>query len=197
MAENGQRCGFLAFNAAVELHPLMTPEDLQQASRDDDQDHFRLDLWMPYVSKRILFLIGVVLLLWGGISFGTVKPSLKSLINSSTWVIVGTVTEVKQLDAARWNVTIEPQDVLKGEFVNTWTKRMSFSYQPTGDKEFLFDFNAMKRSGEKCIFMLRTVPDVPVAIEALHIELTDAWFGIEKASPDIIREIRQFVQGNY
>ena len=53
VAENGQRCGFLivnlesaskipaiaepwflAFNAAVELHPLMTPEDLQQASRD-------------------------------------------------------------------------------------------------------------------------------------------------------------------
>ena len=53
VAENGQRCGFLvvnldtaskipalaepwflAFNAAVELHPLMTPEDLQQASPD-------------------------------------------------------------------------------------------------------------------------------------------------------------------
>ena len=53
VAENGQRCGyliinldqaskipalaepwFLAFNAAVELQPLMTPEDLQQASRD-------------------------------------------------------------------------------------------------------------------------------------------------------------------
>ena len=53
VAENGQRCGFLvvnlenaskipalaepwflALNAAVELYPLMTPEDLQQASRD-------------------------------------------------------------------------------------------------------------------------------------------------------------------
>ena len=53
VAENGQRCGFLivnleseskipalaepwflAFNAAIELHPVMTPEDLQQASRD-------------------------------------------------------------------------------------------------------------------------------------------------------------------
>ena len=53
VAENGQRCGFLvvnldnaskipalaepwflAFNAAVELHPLMTPEDLQKASPD-------------------------------------------------------------------------------------------------------------------------------------------------------------------
>ena len=53
VAENGQRCGFLvvnldnaskipaiaepwflAFNAAVELYPVMTPEDLQQASRD-------------------------------------------------------------------------------------------------------------------------------------------------------------------
>ena len=53
VAENGQRCGFLmvnlesaskipalaepwflAFNAAIELHPLMTPEDLQTASAD-------------------------------------------------------------------------------------------------------------------------------------------------------------------
>ena len=53
VAENGQRCGFLivnleheskipalaepwflAFNAAVELQPVMKPEDLQQASRD-------------------------------------------------------------------------------------------------------------------------------------------------------------------
>ena len=53
VAENGQRCGFLvvnpdnaskipaiaepwflALNAAVELYPVMTPEDLQQASRD-------------------------------------------------------------------------------------------------------------------------------------------------------------------
>ena len=53
VAENGQRCGylivnlenaskipalaepwFLAFNAAVEITPLMTPEDLQKASGD-------------------------------------------------------------------------------------------------------------------------------------------------------------------
>ena len=53
VAENGQRCGFiivnleneskipalaepwfLAFNAAIEFHPVMTPADLQQASRD-------------------------------------------------------------------------------------------------------------------------------------------------------------------
>ena len=53
VAENGQRCGFvivnldsaskipaiaepwfLSLNAAVELHPLMTPEDLQKASPD-------------------------------------------------------------------------------------------------------------------------------------------------------------------
>ncbi|MBI3321430.1 MAG: hypothetical protein HYZ91_04085 [Candidatus Omnitrophica bacterium] len=53
VAEHGQRCGFLivnlesaskipsiaepwflAFNAAVELHPVMTPEDLQKASAD-------------------------------------------------------------------------------------------------------------------------------------------------------------------
>ena len=53
VAENGQRCGFLvvnldnaskipalaepwflAFNAGVELYPLMTPEDLQKASGD-------------------------------------------------------------------------------------------------------------------------------------------------------------------
>ena len=53
VAENGQRCGFLivnlddaskipalaepwflAFNAAIELYPLMTPEDLQKASVD-------------------------------------------------------------------------------------------------------------------------------------------------------------------
>ena len=53
VAENGQRCGFLvvnldnaskipalaepwflAFNAAIELYPLMTPEDLQKASPD-------------------------------------------------------------------------------------------------------------------------------------------------------------------
>ena len=144
-----------------------------------------------------MFLSGAALLLWGGISFGTVKPSLEGLVNRSTWVIVGTVAEVKQIDAARWNVTIEPQDVLKGEFINTWTKRISFSYQPGGDKEFSFDFDAMRSSGEKQIFMLRTVPDVPVAIEALHIELTDAWFGIEKASPDTIQEIRRLAQGGH
>lgn len=53
VAENGQRCGylivnlenaskipalaepwFLAFNASVELNPVMTPEDLQKASAD-------------------------------------------------------------------------------------------------------------------------------------------------------------------
>ena len=53
LAENGQRCGylilnlenaskipaiaepwFLAFNAAIEMNPIMTPEDLQQAAAD-------------------------------------------------------------------------------------------------------------------------------------------------------------------
>ena len=53
VAESGQRCGFLivnleseskipalaepwflALNAAIEFHPVMKPEDLQQASRD-------------------------------------------------------------------------------------------------------------------------------------------------------------------
>ena len=119
---------------------------------------------------------------------------MKSLVEDSTWVIVGKVIEVKQLDAGQRIVAVEPQDVLKGRFINAWTKRLTFSYQTAGDKEFLFDFDAMKRSGEKYIFMLQVVPDVPALIETLHIELTDAWFGMEKATSELIQEIRSLVQ---
>lgn len=135
--------------------------------------------------------------LWMGVCLGTVEPTLESLVKDSDWIVVGVIADVQHQSPSEDRVIITPKTslTLKGNFINRLTKQISFLHETrTPEDKGWVDLEALKQSGEDSIFFLRAIPDDMDSFETLRLRLTDAWFGIKKAAPETIQEIRTIVE---
>lgn len=137
-----------------------------------------------------LALAAVVVATTTAIVQATVKPTLGSMVEHSTVILVAKVVEVdKDDDAEVRQVTIEPVRVLKGNF-GSLPKRVTFTYNRVGKGNIKFNELRDGKKSHVMFFNLTFDKDL-----RMQLVLSDAWFGVEGAeTADSVTELQTAVQ---
>ncbi len=135
---------------------------------------------LSIVSIFVLFL-----LILPGQSIATVKPSLSYLVRKSDIVLVGTVIEAKKVtESETYIVNIGTDEVLKGadEFSSG---EFEISYTRYGKGNI--NFSNLAKSKVKQVFFL----EKEASNKEGRLQLASAWFGVEKATKELVAEIKE------
>jgi len=141
------------------------------------------------------FIVVVICLLSPSLNLqAAAKPTLSLLYGWSDIVVVGRLLKV-QKGGEGSRVFISISDVVKGSYEVRKLRKLSFLY-PKLDRPGI-DFSKLRREGADHIIFLRLSPSDYLDarnISVFNLQLTDDWYGIDKANPSIIAELKEFDQ---
>ena len=143
-----------------------------------------------------VFLISLIgTLIAGSFTYATVKPSISTMIFWSDVILVGKVLDVDNPGGSDRHIKIQVKDFLKANQVIRGINHLSLSYHRIGVKGDI-DFQKLKEEKTDHIFFIRYVPDGDDSKEptSFHLELADAWFGVEKNDKTLVKKIMEFEQ---
>ena len=128
----------------------------------------------------------LLILAAAGPAVGTVAPGVGHLVEESSLVVVATVERVEPAaPPADKRLTLAVKRVVKGSLPG---KRSILEVTVFPIEKGTRDFDEAVKSGARRLFLLRPAKD------GVAYVLTDAWFGIEEASPAILAEAEAFAQ---
>ena len=121
----------------------------------------------------------------------TVKPSIISMSERSDVIVSGTVVGVDKPGDPNRKITIQVKEFYKGQGRLHVIKRITFSYERIGKGNI--DFQKVKEEKTGHIIFLTFVPDPEAneAAQSFHLELADAWFGMEPVVRSLKVELKE------
>ena len=151
----------------------------------------RLLVQIGLVQMCLVLLISILSTSW---VYASAKPTHALLFGWSDVVVVGRLHKVSNSKEG-FKVFVDVRKFVRASYAVRNMKRLSFFYPRFEGRNL--DFSRMQRDGGEYLIFLRIDPESGGSsskVAAFHLQLTDAWFGIEKADPRITNQLTEFEQ---
>lgn len=120
----------------------------------------------------------------------TVKPGMRQMVAASQVILLAKLHALDPPDAEQQRVTLKVTKYLYGN-IFTMPTEITFTYRLRDRSRGSFD--RLHSEGAIAMFFLKYMPNSTSEFKDFHLELSDAWFGVE-TDPKLINEAEVIIQ---